>query len=190
MRIRTSKFKAMVLSWKMVQCPLVGLVVPQALCLPADRCSYPNAHEMWVERRRSQIKVAKMSFLCRMDGLFLKNGVRSSVILKRLRVKPLLNQIEMSQLRGSDVCFGCLADASLETGFRSNQKESLRENQDTTETLCLWLAWEGTGILLEEPEETDWEKELPGLGEWKLVGGGIIASESLWNLCSTFLLKL
>ena len=58
-------------------------------------------HELWVvtERMRSRIQAAEMSFLRRVAGLSLRDRVRSSVILERLRVEPLLLHIERSQLR-------------------------------------------------------------------------------------------
>ncbi|XP_048857101.1 uncharacterized protein LOC125724452 [Brienomyrus brachyistius] len=58
-------------------------------------------HELWVvtERTRSRMQAAEMSFLRRVAGLSLRDGVRSSVIREGLRVEPLLLRIERSQMR-------------------------------------------------------------------------------------------
>ena len=58
-------------------------------------------HELWVvtERMRAPIQAAKMSFLCRLVGCYLRDRVRSSVTWEELGVEPLLLHIERSQLR-------------------------------------------------------------------------------------------
>uniref|UniRef100_A0A3B3QX38 Reverse transcriptase domain-containing protein n=1 Tax=Paramormyrops kingsleyae TaxID=1676925 RepID=A0A3B3QX38_9TELE len=58
-------------------------------------------HKLWVviERMRSQVQAAKMSFLHRVAGLSLRDRVRSSFIQDGLRVEPLLLRIERSQMR-------------------------------------------------------------------------------------------
>ena len=58
-------------------------------------------HKLWIvtERMRSPKQAAKMSFLCRVAGLSLRDKVRSSDIRERLRVEPLFLHIERSQLR-------------------------------------------------------------------------------------------
>ncbi|XP_070404401.1 uncharacterized protein [Nothobranchius furzeri] len=58
-------------------------------------------HELWVvtERTRLRIQEAEISFLCRVAGLSLRDGVRISVIREGLGVDPLLLLIERSQLR-------------------------------------------------------------------------------------------
>ena len=60
-----------------------------------------TGHEVWVvtERMRSQIQVAKMSFLQRQSGLSLSDRVRSLDIRGELRLELLLLRIERSQLR-------------------------------------------------------------------------------------------
>ncbi|XP_061892442.1 uncharacterized protein LOC133642332 [Entelurus aequoreus] len=57
-------------------------------------------HELWVmtERTRSRVQAAEMSFLRRVAGLSLRDRVRSSVIRKELKVKPLLLHMERSQM--------------------------------------------------------------------------------------------
>ena len=58
-------------------------------------------HKPWVmtERTRSRIQAAKISFLCRVAGLSLRDRVRSSDIRGELGVEPLLLRVERSQLR-------------------------------------------------------------------------------------------
>ncbi len=58
-------------------------------------------HKLWVvtERMRLWIQAAKMSFLCKVAGLSLSDGVRSLDIRRELRVEPLLLHIKRSQLR-------------------------------------------------------------------------------------------
>ena len=58
-------------------------------------------HESWVltERMRSQVPASESRFLKKIEGVTLFNKLRSSEIRKSLNIKPLLLQIERSQLR-------------------------------------------------------------------------------------------
>jgi len=58
-------------------------------------------HKLWVviERMRSRIQVAEMSFLRRVAGLNLRDRVRSSDIWRELGVEPLLLRVRRSHLR-------------------------------------------------------------------------------------------
>ena len=67
--------------------------------LPVYLCSDPlltYGQKLWVvtERARSQIQVAKISFLCRVAWLSLSERVRGLVIHKELGVQPLLLCVE------------------------------------------------------------------------------------------------
>ncbi|TWW67234.1 hypothetical protein D4764_02G0002750 [Takifugu flavidus] len=57
-------------------------------------------HELWVmtERTRSRVQAAEMSFLRRVAGLSLRDGVRSSAIREELGVESLLLRVERSQM--------------------------------------------------------------------------------------------
>ncbi len=63
--------------------------------------SLTYGHEEWVmtKRMRSRIQAAEMHFLWRVDGLSIKDKVRSSVIHEGLGVELLLLCVERSQLR-------------------------------------------------------------------------------------------
>lgn len=70
--------------------------------LPDNLHFYPHlqyGHELWVmmERKRSRIQEAEMSFVCRVAGCSLRDRVRSSVTWEECRVEPLLFHIETSQ---------------------------------------------------------------------------------------------
>jgi len=54
---------------------------------------------LMTKRMRSRIQAAEMGFLRRVAGLFLRDGMRSSVIREGLRFEPLLLHVERSQLR-------------------------------------------------------------------------------------------
>ncbi|TWW62404.1 hypothetical protein D4764_04G0010510 [Takifugu flavidus] len=58
-------------------------------------------HELWVmmERTRSQVQAAEMSFLRRVAGLSFIDRLRSSAIQEELGVEPLLLRVERSQMR-------------------------------------------------------------------------------------------
>ncbi|KAK3538572.1 hypothetical protein QTP86_006658 [Hemibagrus guttatus] len=56
-------------------------------------------HELWVERVRSRIQAAEMSFLRTVAGRSLRDRVRSSITREELGVEPLLLHIERGQLR-------------------------------------------------------------------------------------------
>lgn len=73
------------------------LLISQLIYCPTLICG----HEFWVatERTRLWIQATEMSFICRMAGLSLRDGVRSSVIRRGLRVEPLLLHIKRSHLR-------------------------------------------------------------------------------------------
>ena len=75
----------------------------------------PYGHELWVvtERMRLRIQAAKMSFLCRVAGLNLRDWVRSSDFWERLRVEPLLPHVERSQFRWSGHWVRMFLDVSL-----------------------------------------------------------------------------
>lgn len=68
--------------------------------------------ELWVEteRMRSWIQAAEMSFFCRMAVLSLGFRVRSSDILRELRVKMLLLYIARSKLRWFEDLAGLVGD--------------------------------------------------------------------------------
>ena len=94
-------------------------------------------HELWVvtERMRSRIQVAKMSFLCRVAGLSLRDRVRSSDIWERLRVELLLLHIERSQLRWVRHV------VKMPPGSMPIWEETPGQPKDTLERLY-FLAWE------------------------------------------------
>ena len=58
-------------------------------------------HKAWVmtERMRLQVQASEIRFLQRIEGVTQFNKVRSFEIRKSLNIKPLLLQIERSQLR-------------------------------------------------------------------------------------------
>ncbi len=58
-------------------------------------------HELWVvsKRMRSRIQAAKISFLCGVSGLHLRDRVRSSDIRRELGVEPLFLRVKRNQLK-------------------------------------------------------------------------------------------
>lgn len=71
-------------------------------------------------RMRWWIRVAEMSFLCRMAGQSLRDRVRSSEIWRTLKVKLLLLYIERTHLRWFGIPLGLRSDVSCWKGFRAH----------------------------------------------------------------------
>ncbi|KAK3555124.1 hypothetical protein QTP86_010013 [Hemibagrus guttatus] len=121
-------------------------------------------HELWVmiERIRSLIQAAKMSFLHRVAGRSLRDRVRSFVTQEELRVEPLLLHIERGQLRWLGHLFwmppGCLPGEvfrACPTGKRPRGRLRTRWRDYVSR-----LTWEHLGIPPEEPEEVSREREV------------------------------
>ena len=121
-------------------------------------------HELWVviERPRSRVQVAEMSFLRRVAGLPFRDRVRSSVIREELGVDPLLLRVERSQMRW----FGHLVRMppgrlpgevfrARPTGRRPWGRPRTRWRDYVSQ-----LAWEHLGIPREELDEVAGEREV------------------------------
>ena len=70
----------------------------KALDLAVSLRSYPPLWSQVTGRMKSQVQVAKISFLRRLAGLSLRYRVRSSAIQEKLIEKPLLLCAERSQI--------------------------------------------------------------------------------------------
>ncbi|KAK3513103.1 hypothetical protein QTP70_001397 [Hemibagrus guttatus] len=121
-------------------------------------------HEVWVmtERVRSQIQVAKMSFLRRVAGCSLRDRVRSSVTREELGVQPLLLHIERGQLRWLGHLFRMPPGRLPGEVFRACPTGKRPRGRPRTRwrDYVFRLAWERLGVPPEELEEVAREREL------------------------------
>ncbi|KAK3557566.1 hypothetical protein QTP70_030495, partial [Hemibagrus guttatus] len=137
----------------------VKLLIYQSIYVP----TLTYGHELWVmiERVRSWIQAAEMSFLRRVVGCSLRDKVRSSVTRKELGVQPLLLHIERGQLRWLGHLFrmppGRLPGEvfrACPTGRRPRRRPRTRWRDYVSR-----LAWERLGVPPEELMEVSGERE-------------------------------
>ncbi|KAK3506093.1 hypothetical protein QTP70_018234, partial [Hemibagrus guttatus] len=121
-------------------------------------------HELWVmtKRVRSRIQAAKMSFLRRVAGRFLRDRVRSSVTREELGVEPLFLHIERGLLRWLGHLFQmpprCLPGEvfrACPTGKRPRGRPRTHWRDHVSR-----LVWESLGVPPEELEEVPGEREV------------------------------
>ncbi|XP_042604086.1 uncharacterized protein LOC122141275 [Cyprinus carpio] len=121
-------------------------------------------HELWVmtERTRSRIQAAEMSFLHRVAGCSLREGLRSLTTREELRIKLLLLHIERSQLRGLGHLFRMPPGRLPGEVFRARPTGRRPRGRPRTRwrDFVSRLAWERLGIPPEELEEVSREREV------------------------------
>ncbi|KAM4551690.1 putative transposon-derived protein F52C9.6 isoform 1-T3 [Odontesthes bonariensis] len=121
-------------------------------------------HELWVvtERTRSRIQAAEMSFLRRVSGLSLRDGVRSSVIREGLGVEPLLLCIERGQMRWLGHLVRMPPGRLPGEVFRARPTGKRPRGRPRTRwrDYVSRLAWERLGVPPEELEEVAGDRDV------------------------------
>lgn len=119
-------------------------------------------YDWWIQpspkgRLRLRIKTAEMSFLCRVTGLTLRHGARSSDIWRELRKELMLLHVRRSQLKRflASVWSGCLLGTSL---LRFSRQRPRRDPEHTGG--IIHLLWPGR---TSGSSSRSW-KMLPGRG--------------------------